>query len=110
MSTKENKVTITGVTSATLNVSSNASESTKFVVSAGVNVNNGVVSSFSNGQIQRKEDESFIGSFNSDASLNYFNVNTNGLGQEEIKEIVALVLVFIKDVLEDTTITEGLNV
>lgn len=107
MATQDKKVTAGDVVSATVKYTNKDNADRKFDISADVNISNGKVTNFNNGELRKKDSSEFSNAnFNSSGDNAYFNYNCNNLSEEESKEAFVAIYDFISDVNRSVTTKE----
>lgn len=80
--------------------SNSEDESALFSITAEVSVNSGAVTHFNNGMATLRNREQGSAYFNGDANGSFFNINANGLKDDELQQAVKDIRSFMNEVKE----------
>lgn len=102
MATRETKVTAGEVVSETVRYTNKDDDSRIFDITADVYIQDKKVTNFNQGSLTKTDSQNYgSANFNAGSNLNYFNFNSNGFNEDEVKQAVNDVLVFISKVEEN---------
>lgn len=100
MATPESKVTMDGLVSATLKYSNKDDSNRTFDISADVNISNGKVTNYNNGNVLKKDGTSGNANFSAGNEGDYFNFNANNWDKETVLKAMESIYAFMEKVSE----------